>query len=85
MNGGALGPSSGQTGVARPLAASEWSVEWKPAPTADDRERMGRAMQLLLDAARGAAGRPRGPPAEASGVTSPGVIELGTKKGADDG
>jgi hypothetical protein len=56
-----------------------------PTALADGRERMGRAVQLLLDAARGAAGRPRGPPAEASEVTSPGVVELCTQRGVDDG
>jgi len=78
------GGSSGRPRSAAPREKGaqerEWNVEWKPAPTANGRERMGRAVQLLLDATRGADGRPREPPAEASELQVPTSLSRVTRE-----
>ena len=46
-----------------------WRVEWKARPAPDGEERLGRAVQLLLDAARRAsAAHEEQPAAEATGT-----------------
>ena len=59
------------------MGKRNWRVEWRAHPTADGEERLGRAVQLLLEAARGASTAPASRAASPPRWTGPGAAVLG--------